>query len=67
MFGGGAKYKPPPPPPPPPNPPTYASQTAAGPSSASMGRFGGFSQSILTGPMGALDSRATQRKSLLGQ
>jgi hypothetical protein len=70
MFGGGGGARPPPPPPPPPpaNPPTYASTAAAAPQAGTgIGRFGALSQSILTGPMGAADIGATQRKSLLGQ
>ncbi len=65
MFGGGPK--PPPPPPPPPNPPTYASAAAMPPSMSNTGIYGGLGSTILTGPFGAPDQRATQRKSLLGQ
>lgn len=60
------KLSPPPPPAPPANPPTYASQASALPN-LSMGRFGGMSSTIFTGPMGTLDTRTTQRKALLGQ
>lgn len=59
--------KSPPLPPPPPNPPTYASQSIAPLSSRAIGRFGILGDTILSGPMGALDQASTQRKSLLGQ
>lgn len=65
MFGNNAV--PPPSPAPPPNPPTYAASSISAPSTASMGRFGGASQSILTGPLGAPATGEVQRKSLLGQ
>lgn len=64
MFGKPA-IQPPGPVPPPPNPPTYASAAGVTPDT-SMGKFGGFSSTILTGPMGAPDQRSAQRKVLLG-
>lgn len=66
MFGGGGA-KPPPPPPPPANPPTYASQALAAPTRQNFGAYGPLGSTILTGPMGAPESGATSRKSLLGQ
>ena len=65
MFGG-AKTPPPPPPPPPPSPPTYASAAAAAPRTV-VPRYGALSDSILTGPLGAVTPGTTARKSLLGQ
>ena len=68
MFGGGAKpAPPPPPPPPPPNPPTYAQAGAAGPISTMPSIYAGLGSTILTSPLGAPESGATTRKSLLGQ
>jgi len=64
MFG--SKPKPPPPPPPPPSPPTYASQASVAPTS-NVGRFGGLSETILTGPLGTQGPIMTKNKSLLGQ
>jgi hypothetical protein len=67
MFGGSSP-SPPSAPPPPPNPPTYASALATAPEGGpSLGRFGGFASSVLTGPMGTPARDTTQRKSLLGQ
>lgn len=63
MFGGGGA-KPPPPPPPPANPPTYASATLAMPARSRVG--GPLGETILTGPLGALESGAAERKSLFG-
>lgn len=66
LFGGAKTPAPPPPPPPPPNPPTYAA-TNAGPISTMPAFYAGLGSTILTSPLGATDSRSTQRKSLLGQ
>jgi hypothetical protein len=67
LFGGGGSSRPPPPPPPPANPPTYASASFVPPFMGGSGTYAGLSQSILTSPFGAPDSRSTQRKTLLGQ
>lgn len=66
MFGGGGSPKPPAPPPPPAAPPTYASQAAVAPST-NVGRFGGLSDTILTGPLGTTGPLMTKNKVLLGQ
>lgn len=66
MFGGSSP-RPPPPPPPPANPPTYASQSLVAPRQQQFGRFGPLGDTILTGPMGAMDENNTRRKNLLGQ
>ena len=66
MFGAGKAPAPPPPPPPPPSPPTYASAAAVAPRTQ-VPRYGALSDSILTGPLGAVTPGTTARKSLLGQ
>ena len=66
MFGGAKTPPPPPPPPPPPSPPTYASAAAVAPRTQ-VPRYGALSDSILTGPLGAVTPGTTARKSLLGE
>lgn len=66
MFGSKTPA-PPPPPPPPPNPPTYASTAMIGPGNTLTRMGGALGDSILTGPMGAIDQNRTTRKTLLGQ
>lgn len=50
-----------------PNPPTYASAAAPGaPTNMARGRFGLFDQSVLTGPLGALATSQTSKRTILG-
>lgn len=65
LFGGGKTPAPPLPPPPPASPPTYASTAAVTPNT-NIGRFGTLSDTILSGPLGAVGTQ-TKNKSLLGQ